>query len=205
MTQQLAKNLFLTQERTLDAQDAGSRCWRCGWSASIHQERDPRALSQPRLFRLRRLWRGGRGAALFRQVRAATSTLAEAAMLAGLVKSPSRLAPNRNPERRREARARSCSTAMARRGLHQRQAQAQASIGQPAHAREAAGAGIDQLCRRLDHGRARRPDRPASTRDIVVETTIDPTLQSVAEAAHGRRARGQGREVRRRARARWWR
>ena len=36
--------------------------------AQIHQGRDPRALSQPRLFRRRRLRRRGGGAALFRQV-----------------------------------------------------------------------------------------------------------------------------------------
>ena len=36
-------------------------------------------------------------------------TIAEAAMLAGLVKSPSRLAPNRNPEGAEAARRRSCS------------------------------------------------------------------------------------------------
>ena len=35
ITQQLAKNLFLTQERTFDAQGPGGRCWRSGWSASI--------------------------------------------------------------------------------------------------------------------------------------------------------------------------
>ena len=67
ITQQLAKNLFLTQERTLCAQDAGAGAGALA-RAQIHQERDPRALSQPRLFRRRRLWRRSRRAALFRQV-----------------------------------------------------------------------------------------------------------------------------------------
>ena len=51
----------------LCAQAAGGRA-RAVAGAQTFQERDPRALSQPRLFRLRRLWRRGRGATLFRQV-----------------------------------------------------------------------------------------------------------------------------------------
>ena len=67
LTQQLAKNLFLTQERTMAAQAAGSGA-RAVAGAQAFQERNSRALSQPRLFRLRRLWRRSGGAALFRQI-----------------------------------------------------------------------------------------------------------------------------------------
>ena len=67
ITQQLAKNLFLTQERTHDAQAAGGGAGALA-RAQILQGRDPRALSQPGLFRRRRLRRRGGGAALFRQV-----------------------------------------------------------------------------------------------------------------------------------------
>jgi penicillin-binding protein 1A len=97
LTQQLAKNLFLTQERTMPRklQEAELALW---LERKLHQGRDPRALSQPGLFRLRRLWRRGGGAALFRQVGEKRSRSPEAAMLAGLVQAPSRLAPNRNPE-----------------------------------------------------------------------------------------------------------
>jgi penicillin-binding protein 1A len=49
------------------------------------------------LFRLGFLWRGGRLAALFRQVRARRDA-GEAALLAGLLKAPSRLSPARDPE-----------------------------------------------------------------------------------------------------------
>ena len=41
--------------------------------AQIFQGPDPRTLSQPRLFRLRRLWRGGGGAQIFRQATPRTS------------------------------------------------------------------------------------------------------------------------------------
>ncbi len=61
-------------------------------------------------------------------------------MLAGLVKSPSRLAPNRNPGRRREARADRVLAAMADAKLIT-EAQAQASIGHPPINVKAAGAG----------------------------------------------------------------
>src|SRR5258708_12465982 len=60
-------------------------------------------------------------------------------MLAGLVKSPSRLAPNRNPEGA-EKRAQTVLTAMAE-AKFITAAQAQASIGHPSYNMKAAGAG----------------------------------------------------------------
>ncbi len=71
ITQQLAKNLFLTQERTVSRklQEVGAGAVA---RTQIQQSANPRALSQPRLFRLRRLRRRGRGATLFRQIGAAS-------------------------------------------------------------------------------------------------------------------------------------
>src|SRR5438045_2042849 len=101
-------------------------------------------------------------------------------MLAGLVKSPSRLAPNRNPEGA-EQRAQTVLSAMAE-AKFVTKAQAQASIGHPSYNVKAVGAGtinyvadwigevLDDLVGQIDQ-------------NIVVETTIDPKLQSVAEAA----------------------
>ena len=70
ITQQLAKNLFLTQERTVSRklQEVALALLA---RAQVHQGRDPRTLSQPRLFRFRRLRRGSRRPALFRQIGAA--------------------------------------------------------------------------------------------------------------------------------------
>ena len=101
-------------------------------------------------------------------------------MLAGLVKSPSRLAPNRNPEGA-EKRAQTVLAAMAD-AKFITDAQAKASIGHPSYNVKAAGAGtvnyvadwigevLDDLVGQIDQ-------------NIVVETSIDPKLQSVAEAA----------------------
>ncbi len=107
-------------------------------------------------------------------------TLTEAAMLAGLVKSPSRLAPNRNPEGA-EKRAQTVLAAMAD-AKFITDAQAQASIARPAISVKPAGAGtvnyvadwigevLDDLVGQIEQS-------------IVVETTIDPKLQGAAEAA----------------------
>jgi penicillin-binding protein 1A len=101
-------------------------------------------------------------------------------MLAGLVKSPSRLAPNRNPEGA-EQRAQIVLSAMAD-ARFITEAQAKASIGHPSYKVKPAGAGtinyvadwigevLDDLVGQIDQS-------------IVVETTIDPRLQGVAEAA----------------------
>ena len=113
-------------------------------------------------------------------------------MLAGLVKSPSRLAPNRNPEGA-EQRAQTVLTAMAE-AKFITEAQAQASIGHPSYKVKPVGAGtvnyvadwigevLDDLVGQIDQS-------------VVVETSIDPKLQAVAEAADHRRTRGQKREI----------
>jgi penicillin-binding protein 1A len=101
-------------------------------------------------------------------------------MLAGLVKSPTRLAPNRNPEGA-EKRAQTVLSAMAD-AKFITDAQAQASIGHPSYHVKAAGAGtvnyvadwigevLDDLIGPVEQS-------------IVVETSIDPKLQNVAEAS----------------------
>jgi penicillin-binding protein 1A len=178
LTQQLAKNLFLTQERTLQRklQEAELALW---------LERKYSKAEILELY-LNRVYFGsgayGVEAAAQRYFgkSAKNISLAEAAMLAGLVKSPSRLAPNRNPEGA-EKRAQAVLTAMAEVKFIT-DAQAQASIAHPAHAVNPAGAGtvnyvadwisevLDDLVGQIDQ-------------DIVVETSIDPKLQSVAENA----------------------
>jgi penicillin-binding protein 1A len=101
-------------------------------------------------------------------------------MLAGLVKSPSRLAPNRNPEGA-ETRAKIVLAAMADAHFIT-PAQAKSSIGAPSYNVKPVGAGtvnyvadwigevLDDLIGQVDQS-------------IVVETTIDPKLQSLAEVA----------------------
>src|SRR5260221_12648163 len=96
ITQQLAKNLFLTHERTLwrKMQELVLALW-------IERKFTKNAILE---LYLNRVYFGagayGVEAAAQRYFgkSAKNVTIAEAAMLAGLVKSPSRLAPNRNPE-----------------------------------------------------------------------------------------------------------
>src|SRR5512132_2907304 len=178
ITQQLAKNLFLTQERTL---------WRkmqelvlALWLERKFSKTEILELYLSRVYFGSGAYGVEAAAQRYFGKSARKVKIAEAAMLAGLVKSPSRLAPNRNPEGA-EARAQIVLTAMAD-AKFITDAQAQASIGHPSYNVKAAGAGtinyvadwigevLDDLIGQIDQ-------------NIVVETSIDPKLQSVAEAA----------------------
>ena len=178
LTQQLAKNLFLTQERTMarKLQEVELALW----LERKHSKNEILELYLNRVY----FGSGAYGVEAASQryfgKSAKNVTVAEAAMLAGLVKSPSRLAPNRNPEGA-EARAEIVLAAMAENKFIT-SAQAKASIGHPSYNVKPAGAGtvnyvadwigevLDDLVGQIDQS-------------IVVETTIDPKLQSVAEAA----------------------
>jgi penicillin-binding protein 1A len=178
LTQQLAKNLFLTQERTL--QRKLQEVELALWLERKHSKSEILELYLNRVYFGSGAYGVEAAAQRYFGKSAKNVTLAEAAMLAGLVKSPSRLAPNRNPEGA-EKRAQTVLTAMAE-AKFITAAQAQASIGHPSYNMKAAGAGtinyvadwigevLDDLIGQIDQ-------------NIVVETSIDPKLQSVAEAA----------------------
>ena len=99
-------------------------------------------------------------------------------MLAGVVKSPSRLAPNRNPTGA-ERRAQAVLAAMGELGFIT-ETMMKTALAQPARAVKPAGAGsvnyvadwvmdvLDDLVGRIEQ-------------DLVVETSIDPALQAAAE------------------------
>jgi penicillin-binding protein 1A len=178
LTQQLAKNLFLTQERTL--QRKLQEVELALWLERKHSKNQILELYLNRVYFGSGAYGVEAAAQKYFGKSAKNVTLAEAAMLAGLVKSPSRLAPNRNPEGA-EQRAQIVLAAMAD-AKFITDAQAQASIGHPSYNVKPAGAGtvnyvadwigevLDDLVGQIDQS-------------IVVETTIDPKLQSVAEAA----------------------
>lgn len=178
LTQQLAKNLFLTQKRTLvrKLQEVELALW------LEHKYSKDQILD----LYLNRVYFGsgayGVEAAAQRYFgkSARNVTLAEAAMLAGLMQSPSRLAPNRNPKGA-QARAKVVLAAMVEAKFITR-AQAHAAIAHPAVAiRPAGGDTINYVADWVEEvlhdliGQVHQ--------SIVVETTIDPRLQSVAEAA----------------------
>src|SRR5947208_4980717 len=178
LTQQLAKNLFLTQERTL--QRKLQEVELALWLERKHSKSEILELYLNRVYFGSGAYGVEAAAQRYFGKSAKNVTVAEAAMLAGLVKSPSRLAPNRNPEGA-EKRAQTVLPAMAEAKISTA-AQAQASIGHPSYNMKAAGAGtinyvadwigevLDDLIGQIDQ-------------NIVVETSIDPKLQSVAEAA----------------------
>ncbi len=178
LTQQLAKNLFLTQERTFarKLQEVELALW----LERKHSKAEILELYLNRVYFGSGAYGVEAAAQRYFGKSAKNVTLAEAAMLAGLVKSPSRLAPNRNPEGA-EARAKTVLVAMAE-AKFITEAQAQASSVHPAISVKPAGAGtvnyvadwigevLDDLIGQIETS-------------VVVETTIDSKLQSVAEAA----------------------
>src|SRR5438874_13576139 len=177
ITQQLAKNLFLTQERTL---------WRKMQEVVLALWLE-RKFSKTEILELylNRVYFGSgaygveAAAQKYFGKPAREVKIAEAAMLAGLVKSPSRLAPSRNPNGA-ERRAQAVLAAMTELGFVT-ETMAKAALTQPARAVKPAGGSInyvadwimdvlDDLVGRVD-------------KDLVVETSIDPVLQAAAEQA----------------------
>ncbi|MBV8322482.1 MAG: PBP1A family penicillin-binding protein [Hyphomicrobiales bacterium] len=178
ITQQLAKNLFLTQERTL---------WRKMQELVLALWLE-RKFSKTQILELylNRVYFGSgaygveAAAQKYFGKPARAVKVAEAAMLAGLVKSPSRLAPSRNPDGA-ERRAQAVLTAMTELGFVT-ETMAKTALAQPARAVRSAGAGsvnyvADWIMDVLDDlvGRVEQ--------DLVVETSIDPALQAAAEKA----------------------
>ncbi|MGN6285001.1 MAG: transglycosylase domain-containing protein [Afipia sp.] len=178
LTQQLAKNLFLTQERTL--QRKLQEVELALWLERKYSKNEILELYLNRVYFGSGAYGVEAAAQKYFGKPARDVTLPEAAMLAGLVKSPSRLAPNRNPEGA-EARARLVLSAMAENHFITA-SQAKSATTHPAYAVKPVGAGTinyvaDWIGEVLDDliGQVEQ--------NIVVETSIDPKLQSVAEAA----------------------
>jgi len=178
ITQQLAKNLFLTQERTVTRklQEIVLALW------LEHKFSKTQILE----LYLNRVYFGAgaygiEGAAQRYFGKSARHlTLAEAAMLAGLVQAPSRLAPSRNPTGA-ERRAALVLADMVELKMVA-PASAKLALARPAHAIKPPAAGsvnyvadwvmdaVNDLIGKFDQ-------------DIVVDTTIDPALQNAAEHA----------------------
>jgi penicillin-binding protein 1A len=178
ITQQLAKNLFLTQERTLTRklQEVVLALW------LEHKFSKAQILE----LYLNRVYFGagayGVEAAAQRYFGkpAKGVTLAEAALLAGLVKSPSRLSPHKNFDGAEE-RAKLVLAAMADAKLADPGAVKVALAHPPRIVQPSAGGSInyaaDWVMDALNDIVGRVDE------DVVVQTTLDPTLQAAAEKA----------------------
>ncbi len=178
LTQQLAKNLFLTQERTLSRkiQEAILAVW------LEHKYSKDQILE----LYLNRVYFGSgafgveAAAQKYFGHSARDVSLPEAAMLAGLMKAPTRLAPNRNLDAAID-RAADVITAMAQEG-YITEAQATLALGRPAEPVNEKGAGslnyvADYVMDQLDDTIG------AIDEDIVVSTSISGRLQTAAERA----------------------
>ncbi len=178
LTQQLAKNLFLTQERTMarKIQEAILAIWL------------ERKYSKDQILELylNRVYFGSGAYGIEAACRkyfghgASEATLPEAALLAGLMKAPTKLAPNRNPTGAAE-RAAQVITAMAQEG-HITEAMAKIALSHPAEAVRERGSGsinyaADLVMDVLDETIG------AIDEDIVVTTTLNTGLQAAAERA----------------------
>jgi penicillin-binding protein 1A len=178
LTQQLAKNLFLTQERTISRkiQEAILAVWL------------ERKYTKDQILELylNRVYFGSGAYGIEAAARiyfghgARSLTLPEAALLAGLMKAPSKLAPNRNPAGARE-RAAQVVTAMVEEGFISKDMGLLALAG-PAKVVREPGAGsvnyaADYVTDILDDTIGTIDE------DIVVTTTLDAALQGAAERA----------------------
>jgi penicillin-binding protein 1A len=176
ITQQLAKNLFLTQERTLTRklQEVVLALW------LEHKLSKSQILD----LYLNRVYFGsgayGVEAAAQRYFgkSARQVTLAEAALLAGLVKSPSRLSPTHNFDAA-ERRAQTVLAAMADSGFITEEAAKTAMMIPPRIAKQTTGGSVNYAADWIMDVLNDLIGRFET--DITVETTIDPTLQAAAE------------------------
>ena len=178
LTQQLAKNLFLSPERSIDrkAQELVLAFW-----LEMNFTKD-----EILEMYLNRVYFGagatGVDAAARRYFKksARDLNLGEAAILAGLVKAPSRLAPNKNPEGAR-ARAKLVLAAMEREGfISQRERELALKVAPNSVPKKKTGANnyiADWVMNELPKYIGDIDE------DIIVDTTIDRHLQNFAQEA----------------------
>ena len=187
LTQQLAKNLFLTQERTVSRKV--QELILALWLERVYSKDQILELYLNRVYFGAGAYGVEPAAQRYFGKSARVVTLAEAAMLAGLVKSPSRLAPTRNPVAARE-RAEVVLTALVDAKFIS-DAMARTARGRPPAIVRNDGPGstgyvADWVMDALDDYVG-----PLES-DVTVQTTIDPALQTAAEKALAEELAKQG-------------
>jgi penicillin-binding protein 1A len=176
LTQQLAKNLFLTPERSMSrkAQEALLALW----LERTYTKNQIIELYMNRVY----FGSGAYGVEAASQKyfgkSARAVSLGEAAVLAGLVQSPSRLAPNRNPEGAAERAALVLAKMVEHGAVSAEMAKTAKTNTADAKRRARPGAGnyvADWIMDLLDDYIG------AIESDVTVKTTLDPKLQAMAE------------------------
>ncbi len=177
LTQQLAKNVFLSPERTLKRKV--QELLLAFWLEATLSKHEIFALYMNRVYFGAGAYGIHAAAQIYFDRPVQELTLGEAAILAGLLKAPSRLAPSRDPEAAR-TRAGLVLQAMAEMGAVSPEVLATDPLSQ---VRVVTRSG-DTAHYAIDWATDRLPEyvgRPRADLDIV--TTIDPTLQVAAERA----------------------
>eukprot|EP01037_Dinobryon_pediforme_P008244 gene8244-8328_t len=178
LTQQLAKNLFLTQERTLSRK--GQEAVLALWLEHKYSKDQILELYLNRVYFGSGAYGVEAAARKYFGKSARSVSLAEAAVLAGLMKAPTKLAPNRNPSGATE-RAAQVIIAMSQEG-YITESMAKLALSNPAQVAREDGAGsinyvADYVMDVLDETVG------AIDQDIVVSTTLSLGLQAAAEKA----------------------
>lgn len=188
LTQQLAKNLFLTNQRTFKrkAQELLLALW-------LEQKFTK---EQILTLYLNRVYFGGGAYGIDAASRkyfghsARTLSVAEAALIAGLVKAPSRYAPHINPAGSWE-RARVVLGAMADTGAITPAAAAKIKNQRPTLRRAAAGRDVRYFTDWVEmQARSLAPE--AKGKSLIIHSTIDPGIQRAAAMSLERGLAGEG-------------
>ncbi|GAB4226936.1 MAG: penicillin-binding protein 1A [Methyloligellaceae bacterium] len=176
ITQQLAKNLFLTSERTLARKL--QEMVLAVWLESKFSKEKILELYLNRVYFGAGTYGVESAARRYFGKSARHVSVAEAALLAGLLKAPSRYAPTKSP-RRAEERASVVLSAMVDSGMLKPN-EAMTALAQPARVRNPSGlTGYEYA---VDWVADLLPDIVADRKsDLIVETTIDPRLQRAAQ------------------------
>lgn len=179
LTQQLAKNLFLSSQRTIKrkVQELLLAFW-------LEQKFSK---EQILTLYLNRVYFGGGAYGIDAASRkyyghsARTLSTAEAALLAGLVKAPSRYAPHINPEGAWQ-RAQIVLTAMANNGVLTPEAASKLKTQPPTLRQAAAGRDVRYFTDWAE-GVARTLVPNAKGKSLIIHSTIDPSVQRAAAMA----------------------
>jgi penicillin-binding protein 1A len=176
LTQQLAKNLFLTQERTFSRkiQEAILALW----LEHKYSKNQILELYMNRVYFGSGVYGVEAAAQKYFGHDASAVTLQEAAILAGLMKAPSKFAPNRNPQAATD-RAAQVIAAMEQEG-YITDKMANLALAEPAHAvRDQRNGSINYAADYIVD--VLNDTIGAIDEDIVVTTTLSPSLQTAAE------------------------
>jgi penicillin-binding protein 1A len=178
LTQQLARNLFLTQERTFTRKIQEAIL--AVWLEHKYSKKQILELYLNRVYFGSGAYGVDAAAEKYFGRSARDVTLEQAAELAGLMKAPTRLAPDRNP-RGAIQRAAEVVQAMAEQG-YVSPAAAKFALAHPAHATPETA--TDAMNYAVDYVMDQLADTVGSIdQDVNVRTTLDPRLEAAGQRA----------------------